>query len=71
MSNKEGDRDNPYSFDDFLFVRNHLNYYQDDDFFQALVKKYAGNEFEKIDRDLRALSDYVSFRFRDLADRAN
>jgi alkylation response protein AidB-like acyl-CoA dehydrogenase len=70
-SNKEGNRNNPYSFDDFLFVREHLNYYQDDDFFQALAKKYAGNEFEKINRDLRALSDYVSFRFRDLADRAN
>ena len=71
MSDQEGNRNNPYSFDDYLFVRDNFNYYRDDEFLQALVKKYCGNEFEKIDRDLRALSDYVSFRFRDLADRAN
>ncbi|MFX1600388.1 MAG: acyl-CoA dehydrogenase family protein [Promethearchaeota archaeon] len=72
MSNQEGNRNNPYFFDDFLFVRNHFNYYKDDEFFQALVKKYVPQEeYEKINRDLRALSDYVSFRFRDLADKAN
>jgi len=71
MSEQEGNRNNPYSFDDYLFVRDNFNYYRDDDFLQALVKKYVGNEFEKIDRDLCALSDYVSFRFRDLADRGN
>ncbi|MCK4688085.1 MAG: acyl-CoA dehydrogenase, partial [Candidatus Lokiarchaeota archaeon] len=71
MSTQEGNRNNPYSFDDYLFVRNHFNYYRDDEFLQALVKKYTGDEFENIDRDLRALSDYVSFRFRDLSDKAN
>ncbi|MFX0029246.1 MAG: acyl-CoA dehydrogenase family protein [Candidatus Hermodarchaeota archaeon] len=71
MSDQEGNRNNPYNFDDYLFVREKFNYYSDDEFFQALVKKYTGNEFEKIDRDLRALSDYVSFRFRNLADKAN
>ncbi|MFX1425685.1 MAG: acyl-CoA dehydrogenase family protein [Promethearchaeota archaeon] len=71
MSDQEGNRNNPYNFDDYLFVRENFNYYSDDEFFQALVKKYTGNEFEKIDRDLRALSDYVSFRFRNLADKAN
>ncbi|MFX1592765.1 MAG: acyl-CoA dehydrogenase family protein [Promethearchaeota archaeon] len=72
MSNQEGNRNNPYFFDDFLFVRNHFNYYKDDEFFQVLVKKYVPQEeYEKINRDLHALSDYVSFRFRDLADKAN
>jgi len=71
MSQQEGNRDNSYNFDDYLFVRENFNYYSDDDFLQALVKKYTGPEFEKIDRDLRALSDYVSFRFRNLADKAN
>ena len=72
ISAQEGNRNNPYTFDDFLFIRNHFNYYKDDKFFQALVKKYAPqDEFEKIDKDLQALSDYVSFRFRDLADKAN
>ncbi|MFX0134370.1 MAG: acyl-CoA dehydrogenase family protein [Candidatus Hodarchaeota archaeon] len=72
MSTQEGNRDNPYTFDDYLFVRDQYNYYKDDEFFQALVKKYVPeDECEKIDRDLQALSDYVSFRFRDLADKAN
>ncbi|MFX1450534.1 MAG: acyl-CoA dehydrogenase, partial [Promethearchaeota archaeon] len=68
---QEGDRNNKYSFDDYLFVRNHFNYYEDDDFFQFLIKKYTGDEFEKIDRELRELSQKVSFKFRDLADEAN
>lgn len=72
MSSQEGNRNNLYSFDDYLFVRNHFNYYRDDGFLQSLVKKYVPqDEFEKIDRDLRALSDYVSFRFREFADKAN
>ncbi|NHJ23390.1 MAG: acyl-CoA dehydrogenase [Candidatus Lokiarchaeota archaeon] len=71
MSNQEGNRNNQYSFDDYLFVRDHFNYYNDDDFFQALVRKYTGVEFEQIERDLRAISEYVSFRFKNLADKAN
>ncbi|MFW9940525.1 MAG: acyl-CoA dehydrogenase family protein [Candidatus Thorarchaeota archaeon] len=71
MSNQEGNRNNQYNFDDYLFVRENFNYYSDDDFFQALVRKYTGDEFEQIDRDLRALSDYVSYRFRKLAEKAN
>lgn len=71
MSEQEGNRDNPYSFDDYLYVRNQFNYYKDDGFLQALIKYYTKDEFEKIDRDLRALSDYVSYKWRDLADKAN
>jgi alkylation response protein AidB-like acyl-CoA dehydrogenase len=72
MSSQEGNRNNPYSFDDFLFVRDHFNYYKDDEFLQTLVKAYVPqDEFKEIDRDLRALSDYVSLRFRNLADKAN
>ncbi|MFW9897974.1 MAG: acyl-CoA dehydrogenase family protein [Candidatus Thorarchaeota archaeon] len=69
---KEGNRNNQYSFDDYLFVRNQFNYYRDDDFLQALIKKYIPpNEFEKVDKELQALSDYISYKFRDLADEAN
>ncbi len=71
MSDQEGNRNNPYTFDDFLLVRNRFDYYQDDPFFQALVKKYTGSESSKIDKELRELSQKVSFRFRDLADEAN
>ncbi|MFX1389335.1 MAG: acyl-CoA dehydrogenase family protein [Promethearchaeota archaeon] len=72
MSSQEGNRNNNYSFDDYLLVRNSFNYYKDDKFLQHLVEKYIPQEeLEKIDKDLRALSDYVSIRFRNLADKAN
>ena len=70
MESKEGDRDNLYSFDDYLFVRDHFNFYNDDDFFQALVRYHVGEEFDKINRELRELSKIVSFKWRDLADEA-
>ncbi|MFX0031411.1 MAG: acyl-CoA dehydrogenase family protein [Candidatus Hodarchaeota archaeon] len=71
MSKKEGDRNNPYSFDDYLVVRNNFNYYRDDLFLQTLIKHYVPNtEYEIINRDLSALSDYVSNKWKDLADKA-
>jgi len=71
MSSKEGDRNNPYSFDDYLLIRNNFNYYRDDQFLQTLIKHYVPNtEYEIIDRDLSALSDYVSNKWKDLADKA-
>lgn len=72
MSNQEGNRDNSYSFDDYLLVRDNFNYYSDDKFLQILVKHYLPEEeFEKVDRDLNALSNYVSLKWRDLANQAN
>lgn len=72
MSDQEGNRDNPYSFDDYVIVKNGFNFYRDDDFFQALIKKYIPiNEFERIDSELRELSDIVSYRFKALATEAN
>jgi alkylation response protein AidB-like acyl-CoA dehydrogenase len=70
MASTEGNRFNPYSFDDYLFVREQFNFYRDDEFLQALVKRYVGAEFEKIDKELRELSDKVSYKWRDLADEA-
>jgi alkylation response protein AidB-like acyl-CoA dehydrogenase len=71
MESSEGDRNNPYSFDDYLFVRENFDFYNDDEFFQALIKAFIPeSEFETIDRDLRALSETVSFKWRRLADNA-
>ena len=53
MCAQEGNRNNPYTFDDYLFVRDHFDFYGDDEFFQALVRHYVGNEFEKIDKDVQ------------------
>ena len=64
MSEEEGNRNNPYSFDDYVFVKDSFNYYRDDEFFQALVKKYVpAEEFEKVDSELRELSDKVSYQY--------
>jgi len=72
MSDQEGNRDNSYSFDDYILVKNNFNFYRDDEFFQALVKKYVpSGEFEKTDLELRELSDLVTFQFKALADEAN
>ncbi|MBD3228795.1 MAG: acyl-CoA dehydrogenase [Candidatus Lokiarchaeota archaeon] len=62
----EGNRNNPYSFDDYLLVRDNFNYYKDDKFLQSLLKKYTEDEFDNIDKEMRELSDIVSFRHRDL-----
>ncbi|BFM16892.1 hypothetical protein R50073_30750 [Maricurvus nonylphenolicus] len=67
MLQQKGNRDNDYSFDDYLFVRDQFNYYRDDDFFQALVKKHAGADYQKIHEELNELSNKASYYYRDLA----
>ncbi|MFZ5643253.1 MAG: acyl-CoA dehydrogenase family protein [Bacillota bacterium] len=61
-------RDNPYSFDEFLEKRNSFDFYRDDPFLQKIVKKYAYNEWESLNKTLLEFSPKVSFRWRDLAD---
>lgn len=63
----QGNRDNPYAFDDYLRVRDGFDYYADDPFLQALVHHHCGAEAAGIDEQLRALSRLVSFEHRDLA----
>lgn len=62
----EGDRNNPYSFDDYVRVRDSFDYYADDPLLQALVKHHCGEEAARMDEELRALSRRVSFGHRDL-----
>ncbi|MFH2009180.1 MAG: acyl-CoA dehydrogenase family protein [bacterium] len=66
----EGDRNNPYSFDDYLRVRDAYDYYADDAFFQALVRAHTGDEAASLDGRLRELSARVSFEHRDLSNEA-
>ncbi len=62
------DRNNPYSFDEYLTWRNTFNYYLHDDFFQKVVKHYAGSEWDDINQELVKMSEKVSFRWRDFAE---
>ncbi len=62
------DRNNPYSFDDFLEWRNNVDYYTDDDFLQQVVKHYSGGEWETVDAEAKKISTAVSYSWRDAAD---
>lgn len=62
-------RNNPYSFTEFLERRDGFDFYRDDPFLQKLVKKYAAGEWETLHGKLLQFSPKVSFRWRDLADR--
>ncbi len=63
------DRNNPYSFNDYLEWRNSVDYYADDPFLQTMVREFAGHEAEEVDREAREFSKKVSFRWRDFAAR--
>lgn len=62
------DRNNPYSFENFLNLLHGFDFYADDPFFQKTLKHFAGDEFVELDRKLREFSPKVSFRWRPLTD---
>jgi alkylation response protein AidB-like acyl-CoA dehydrogenase len=62
------DRNNCYGFDDFLTWRNAVDYYIDDPFLRRVVKRYTGEDCEKVDEAARALSLKASFRWRYFAE---
>ncbi|MBI2393351.1 MAG: acyl-CoA dehydrogenase family protein [Deltaproteobacteria bacterium] len=62
-------RDNPYSFDEYLRWRRDVDYYADDPFLQKVLRAYAGGAFEAADREARSVSRKASFRWRDLSER--
>lgn len=62
------DRNNPYSFDEYLAWRNGCNYYLDDEFFQQVVRHFSGSEWPAIHEELTRMSHKVSFRWRDFSD---
>ena len=63
------DRNNPYSFNQYLEWRKKVDYYADDPFLQNLVRAYAGAESDEVDREARSFSKKVSYRWRDFAER--
>ncbi len=64
-------RNNPYSFDEFIQKRDSFDFYADDPFLQDLVKSYTGQLFEEIDQKLRDFSKLVSGRWRILSERGS
>lgn len=64
------DRNNPYSFNDYLDWRKNVNYYNDDPFIQKVVKHFTGSQWQTIDTEAREVSMKASFRWRDLSEAA-
>lgn len=62
------DRNNPYSFDNFLVWRKSVDYYADDPFLQKVVKHFTGDEWKQTDEAARGISLKASFRWRDFAE---
>lgn len=63
------DRNNPYTFNPYLEWRKNVDYYTEDPFFQKLIRMYAGDEAEKLDKEAREFSRKASFRWRDFSER--
>ena len=62
------DRNNPYSFNEFLEWRKSVDYYADDPFIQKVVRRFCGPDWKKVDERARAISAKASFRWRDMAE---
>ena len=64
------DRNNAYSFNDFLEWRKNADYYEEDLFFQKALKFYTKEEFSKLDEIAREVSKKVSFKWKELSEKA-
>ncbi len=62
------DRNNPYTFDEFLKRRDRFDYYRDDTFLQRVVQHFTGDEWPVLHEQLLEFSPRPSFRWRDLAE---
>ena len=61
-------RNNPYSFKEFLDWREQVDYYADDEVLQKIVKFYAGADFDQVDKAVRETSKKASKRWRKFSD---
>ncbi len=61
-------RNNPYHFNEFLEWRNTFDFYADDPFIQQVVKKYCGEDWEKVDQAAREISRKTSYRWREITE---
>jgi alkylation response protein AidB-like acyl-CoA dehydrogenase len=62
------DRQNPYSFDDFLSWRKSIDYYLNDKFLQKVIRHFSAYDWDNVDHELKKMSEKVSFDWRDLSD---
>ncbi|HOP63231.1 MAG TPA: acyl-CoA dehydrogenase, partial [Spirochaetota bacterium] len=65
------DRNNPYSFNDYLEWRKDINYYDDDPFIRKVVKHYTGTAAKEVEKEASEVSLKASYRWRDMAEAAS
>ncbi len=61
-------RNNPYTFNEFLEWRKNVDYYADDQFVQKVLRHFSGTSWEDADREARRISEKASFKWRDMAE---
>ncbi|MDR1765937.1 MAG: acyl-CoA dehydrogenase family protein [Lachnospiraceae bacterium] len=61
-------RNNPYNFDEFLELRDKIDYYADDEFAQKVVKYFAREDFDRVDKEVREMSKLASNSWRRTSD---
>ncbi|MFH2097945.1 MAG: acyl-CoA dehydrogenase family protein, partial [Pseudomonadota bacterium] len=64
------DKNNPYSFNEYLEWRGTVDYWADDPFLRKVARHYTGGQYETVAAEAARLSKKASFRWRDLADAA-
>ena len=62
------DRNNPYSFDEYIAWREQVDFWLDDPFMRKTVKLYAKDTWPIVDAEIRKISDKLSHRWRHLLD---
>lgn len=63
-------RENPYSFDEFLAWRDNADFYESDPFLKQAIRCYAPDEWEALDKAARNISVKVSSRWKKLSEDA-
>lgn len=64
------DRNNPYSFAEFLEWRNNADFYLEDEFVQRAARHFCGEDWAAVDAAARAISPRVSQRWNRLSEAA-
>ena len=63
-------RENPYSFDEFLAWRESADFYENDPFLKQVLRCYAPGEWERLDQAAKKISAKVSSRWKKLSEEA-
>ncbi len=64
------DRNNPYSFDEYIEWRNNVDFWEDDPFLRKTIRHYTASAWPIVDEEVKKISKTLSQRWRELLDEA-